>query len=51
MPLQYIPRIIARDRVEIERVDPVRVEVEAVREVDEFCRQTADEEMREPVEV
>lgn len=48
MPLFYIPRAIRRDRVKIERIDPVMAEVEAVREVDEFCRHSADEEMREP---
>ena len=51
MPLHYLPRKIRREQVEAERIDPVIAEVEAADEVDEFCRRTADEELREPVEV
>ncbi len=45
-----IRSLVRRGPTDMPRNDPVAAVVEAVREVDEFQRQSADEEMREPVE-
>ncbi len=47
---EAIRNLVRRGPTDLPRNDPVAAVVEAVREVEEFRRQTVDEELREPVE-